>query len=49
MKAKRAQEIITVQMQLTRMLMLHLLDYLLAHFILSPKYYWCFWFDEIPG
>jgi hypothetical protein len=48
-RAKRAPEIITVQMQLTRMLELCWLDYLLACFILSPNCYWCSWCDETPG
>jgi hypothetical protein len=46
---KISPEIITVQMQLARVLELCLLDYLLACFILSTKYYWCSWFDATPG
>ncbi len=42
-EGKRSPEIITAQMQLTRVLEWCLLDYSLAHFIHSPKYYQCSW------
>jgi hypothetical protein len=49
LQSVKAPEIIAVQMQLARVLELCLLDYLLACFILSTKYYWCSCFDETPG